>query len=84
MGQTGGGILLAIGILVAGLSGLCSLSVLFGTGEFSGLGMWPAVLMFGGIPFAAGAGLVWWGWSAIRHARRGRKLNPDEISDVFE
>jgi hypothetical protein len=66
-----GGILLAVGILVAGASGLCSLAVLFGTGEFSGLDMWPAVLGFGGIPFALGLAMVFGGRALIRRAGDG-------------
>jgi len=65
-----GGILIAIGLLVAGGSGLCSLMVLFSSGEMSGFGMWPLVLMFGGIPFAAGVGLIFGGRALIRGERR--------------
>jgi len=70
MKQTFGGILIAIGVLLAGASGLCSLTVLLSPGEFSGLGMWPAVLMVGGIPFAVGIGLIFWGRALIRSHRR--------------
>jgi len=64
-----GGALLAVGILIAGLSGLCSLAILFGSGEFSGFDMWPAVLMFGGIPFAIGVAMAVGGHVLIRRAR---------------
>ena len=74
-----GGILIAIGILVAGASGLCSLMVLFSSGEMSGLGMWPLVLMFGGVPFAAGVGLIFGGRAIIRSERRN--IDP---GDTFE
>ena len=67
-----GGILLAAGILIAGASGLCSLFVLFSSGEMSGFGMLPAVLMFGGIPFAIGAGIAFGGYALIRSARNER------------
>ena len=74
-----GGILLAIGILVAGGSGLCSLMVLFGSGEMTGLDMWPEVLMFGGIPFAVGVGLIFGGRALIR--TEPRDVDP---GDTFE
>ena len=74
-----GGILIAIGLLVAGGSGLCSLMVLFSSGEMSGFGMWPLVLMFGGIPFAAGVGLIFGGRALIRSERR--VIDP---GDTFE
>ena len=70
MKQVFGGILIAIGLLVAGGSGLCSLMVLFSTGEFSGFQMWPMVLLFGGIPLAAGVGMILGGRALIRGERR--------------
>ena len=61
-----GGILLAIGILIAGLSGLCSLIVVFGSlanGQaVDALGM---ALVFGGIPLAIGVGLIFAGRALI-------------------
>jgi len=67
-----GGILMAVGILIAGASGLCSLYVIgmgaLGGGE--GLGMIPLVLMIGGIPCAAGVGLILGGRALIRSERR--------------
>lgn len=82
MKQLLGGILLAVGILIAGVSGLCSLYFVVGSG--GGLNMLPAVLVIGGIPFALGAGLVWGGWAIIRRARQERKPDLDKINDVFE
>ena len=76
----GGGLLIAIGLLLAGASGLCSLMVLFSSGEMSGFGMWPLVLMFGGIPFAAGVGLILGGRALIRSERR----NVVDPGDTFE
>lgn len=70
-----GGILLAVGILIAGASGICSLTVLFG-GGFGGsgfddfLGMLPLVALFGGPPLAAGVGIAFGGRALIRSARR--------------
>lgn len=84
MKQLAGGILLAIGILIAGASGLCSLAVLFGSGELTGAGMWLPVLMFGGIPFAVGAGMGYGGWTMIRRARIDREKSQGEIADIFE
>jgi hypothetical protein len=84
MKQLLGGILLAVGILIAGVSGLCSLVVLFSSGEFGGLSMLPAVLLFGGAPFAIGAGIGFGGWSLIRHARAERARADEDVSDVFE
>ena len=81
MKQVFGGILLAIGILIAGASGLCSLVLLFENGPYGGSGMLPAVLIFGGIPFAIGAGIAVGGWALIRSARNER---PPEIDDTFE
>jgi hypothetical protein len=69
MKGTFGGILLAIGILIACGSGLCSLAVLFTPGEYSGFSMWPAVLTFGGIPFAIGMAAIFGGRALIRSAR---------------
>jgi hypothetical protein len=74
MKEVFGGILMAAGILIAGGSGLCSLFVLFSPGEFSGLQMWPIVLMVGGIPLAAGVGIAYGGYALIRSARK----DPDE------
>ena len=65
-----GGILIAIGILIAGASGLCSIAVLTDSGEFAGPEMWPLVLMIGGIPFAIGVGMVFGGRAIIRSAAR--------------
>jgi hypothetical protein len=65
-----GGLLLAVGILVAGVSGLCSLVLLVvGATEPSGLAdILPIVLPVGGIPFAVGLGLFFLGRSMIRAA----------------
>jgi hypothetical protein len=66
-----GGILLGVGILIAGGSGLCSLVfvvvMLSGNGG-STSGMMPIVLLVGGIPFAIGIGLFYLGRWIIRSA----------------
>ena len=62
--KTLGGILIGAGILIAGLSGLCSL-VLFLTeltSPYSDLEDLAAMIMgFGGVPFILGLGLVFLG-----------------------
>jgi hypothetical protein len=74
-----GGILIAVGILIAGASGLCSAAVLF-EGGFApeSLSMLPLVLMIGGIPFAAGVGIAFGGRALIRSARKERAPDLDE------
>lgn len=65
-----GGILMAMGILIAGASGLCSLMFLFsgGTGGWnaSGLGL---ILVVGGIPFLTGLGLFYGGRALLRRGQ---------------
>ena len=72
MKEVFGGILMAAGILIAGASGLCSLFVLFSSGEFGGLSMLPVVAMFGGIPLAVGVGIAYGGYALIKNARDQR------------
>ncbi len=78
-----GGILLAVGLLIAGASGLCSLAVLF-SGGGSDWSMLPLVGVVGGIPFAVGAGLVFAGQLLIRKARRAAKPDERSMADIFE
>lgn len=78
-----GGVLLAAGILIAGASGLCSLAVLFSSSEYAGAGMLPAVLIFGGIPFALGVAMAFGGRAIIR-AERLRQAEPEQIPDESE
>ncbi len=69
-----GGILLAIGILIAGASGLCTITfVVSAIGsavnshqEFGGAGMIPLIAIVGGIPFLVGVGLIFAGRALIR------------------
>lgn len=73
-----GGILLAIGILIAGASGLCSSVFLIGSlGSPGTLGILPAVLLFGGPPFAAGVGLIVGGRALINSAKADEARNDD-------
>ena len=74
-----GGILLAVGILIAGVSGLCTL---YGLGmSFTEPGSMmstiPMVLVFGLPPLAIGVGLVFAGRSLLRQARAEDKARPD-------
>jgi len=64
-----GGIFMAIGILIAGASGLCSLVFLFsmGSGEFSSASL---VLVFGGVPFIIGLALILTGKAILESAKR--------------
>jgi len=64
-----GGILLALGLLIAGASGLCSLTVLAMSTSGQMGEMVPMVLLFGGIPFLIGAGLVYAGRAIVRSDR---------------
>lgn len=69
--KTLGGILLAICILIAGLSGLCSLVVLVneaGSGYNNMSEAVMIVMMFGGIPFVIGIGLIFLGRHLIKSA----------------
>ena len=66
-----GGILMAIGILIAGLSGLCSLVfIISGLPSGEGAGLFTLVLVLGGIPFAIGVGLFLGGRAIINAAKR--------------
>jgi hypothetical protein len=72
-----GGILLAIGGLIALLSGACSMWFLVSiigsaTGADAG-GIIMLVLFVGGIPFAIGLGLFFWGRSLVRSAREDER-----------
>jgi hypothetical protein len=65
-----GGLLLGTGLLIMTCSGLCSLAVVvMGFGEAM---RDPSIIMIpllvGGIPFAIGFGLFWWGRWLLRRA----------------
>ncbi|HEU4969438.1 hypothetical protein [Sphingomonas sp.] len=66
-----GGILLAIGILIAGASGLCTLIFVgSSTGQPNDLGpILPLALIFGGLPFLVGIGLIIGGRALLKSAR---------------
>ena len=63
-----GGLLLALGILIAALSGLCTLAgvVLFGAGGSGNAGNALLALIIGAPPLLIGAGLIWWGRYLLR------------------
>lgn len=66
-----GGILLAVGILIAGASGLCSLVVFISSAsDPASMGdMVLLILLFGGVPLAIGVGLIFGGRALIRAGR---------------
>ena len=73
MERVAGGILMAIGILVAGLSGLCTVLMFVESPSpenFSAesLGI---VAIFGGIPLGFGILFIWLGRYLIRNSRKG-------------
>lgn len=65
-----GGILIAVGVLIAGATGLCCVMVLANAGAITGPMAFVSVGIYGAIPFAAGIGLILGGQSLIRDARR--------------
>lgn len=81
-----GGIMLGCGILIAGLSGLCTIVVVgtsladSGAGEFAS--MIPAALVFGGIPAAFGVGIFFLGRHLMRTAKKDD--GPDDPSVTFQ
>jgi hypothetical protein len=84
MKQFWGGILLAVGILIAGASGICSLGMLFSGGMGEPMTTLPLVLLFGGPPFAIGFGLAYGGRALIRQARKEREAIDKDVAKTFE
>ena len=85
-----GGLLLGCGLLIAGLSGLCTLLVVGGSlantstrgvSEFAST--IPAVLIFAGIPFVIGLGLFFLGRYLLRSGRE-EKPGGAEQADTFK
>ena len=74
------GILMAIGILLMTGSGLCSLLVIFGTGQFGGGGIIGLALIVGGVPFLIGLGLAYWGRTLWK---KGEHPSLEELDDRF-
>lgn len=74
LGRTLCGILIGVGILVAGLSGLCSVMVILSAMPLSPIDLregLPIVLLVGGVPFALGLLAVWGGRRMLRNDRGG-------------
>ncbi|MEW9853760.1 hypothetical protein [Novosphingobium sp. M1R2S20] len=80
-----GALLLACGVLVAGLSGLCTLVILSSSLIDSGpevQGIFPVALGFGGIPCLIGLAMIWLGRILLRKAEEAKKRR--DQSDIFE
>lgn len=76
-----GGLMLGCGILVAGLSGLCTLLVagtamLGSSSAQETMSVIPASLIFGGIPVAIGIGLYFGGRALVRSAKEDEERGP--------
>ncbi len=68
-----GGILIAVGVLIAGLSGLCSLSMLLeeATRPNAQVGDWLVIVgLVGGIPFLTGLALIYSGMKMLKETPR--------------
>jgi hypothetical protein len=79
-----GGLLMAAGVLIMGLCGLCSAAVLVSSlvsssGAFSGLAMIPLVGIVGGVPIALGAGMFIAGRLLWRGPRK-----PEPKAETFD
>lgn len=73
MKQVFGSILMAVGILIAGASGLCSLVFSMGTlfGSSSNIRIdLPIILFVGGIPFVIGLAVFFGGLALVRQTKR--------------
>jgi hypothetical protein len=81
-----GGCLLGVGILIAGLSGLCTLVVvgssLMDSTTENMLPMIPAVLIVGGIPLVIGLGMFFLGRYLLRTAPQDK--GPDDPATTFK
>ena len=77
-----GSLLLGCGVLIAALSGLCTLVVLAGSLSGSDASIWGIALVFGGLPLIAGIGLILLGRKLIRQPREESKAV--DHSDVFD
>jgi len=82
-----GGLLLAIGILIAGASGLCTIvfdiMALSETRSAEGLSFVVMSLFVGGIPFVVGLGLIFWGRWLLRSARAERAVSERDLGDIY-
>ena len=80
MRKLAGGILLAVGILIATGSGICSLVIMLSGGGMRS-GDWGLVAVIGGLPFTIGAGMAAWGRHLLRAAR---PPSADELRRRFD
>lgn len=81
-----GGLLLAIGILIAGGSGLCTIIfdiMALSETQSDGLSFVVLSLFVGGIPFVIGLGLVFWGRWLLRRARAERLVSDRDLGDIY-
>ncbi|HEX6741883.1 MAG TPA: hypothetical protein VF079_08850 [Sphingomicrobium sp.] len=67
-----GGCLQAVGILIAGLTGLCTLIMLSSVNSWRSLSYAAGNLLFFAIPFVIGLGLIAAGRALVRRAREDR------------
>jgi hypothetical protein len=67
-----GGIMIAIGVLIAGATGLCCVMLIANAGAITGPEAFVTMGLYAGLPFAAGVGLILGGVSLIRQARNER------------
>lgn len=80
-----GGLLMGCGILVAGLSGLCTMiaagSAMFDTNSSSQemMSIIPAALIFGGIPVLVGIGIFFGGRALSRSAKEDEERGPPKF-----
>lgn len=85
MNRLFGGILLAVGILLMTVSGLCSAAVIVsGLSEAikePALFLYP--LLFGGVPLAIGFGMFKWGRWLLREGETGA-LQPDRLDKTSD
>ena len=67
-----GGILIAVGLLIAGASGLCSFMLIAEElrNANADMGGTLAVAIVGGIPFLIGAGMIFGGWKLLQEKPR--------------
>ena len=77
-----GSILMAVGILIAGASGLCSLILLGGAGSNDFGEALGIVLAWAGIPFGIGLALFFGGRALVRRARADATKKPAPKTQV--
>ncbi len=73
-----GWVFVLTGVLIAGLAGLCTLAMAPSMSLSTQSGGWVVMMIFGGTPFAMGAGLVIGGVAMIK---AGRARASDEMGE---